>query len=360
MESIFSTKALEITQFNVNSYLVKMKPIDLITHTTVAVYNPEESGKIGYQRPLNLQHAKAIADYLLQENNPIILSSILCAINSEDISFDSELSQVTIKDKVRIVDGQHRVEGLKIINNHFSDKFTELNENEYAITIIEIKPGQEIYEIETFVDINSKSKKVSTDLAIELRKTIRNKRSQEISVELNENDFIEEILSTVANVLNDDKNTVWYTAIKGSKGNDDGIITINAFINSLKGLMKKYLKMVDLQYTVEEAHSISNQLKEIITDLWNIIKTKWPNCFEDGYYTKLFNIQKGIGVNALHIIFLDCLLETNFDYSNALEIFKTEIFNSEVTEKDWRTSGPFGQYSSGAGYKELARILINE
>lgn len=349
---------IKFEQFNIECYMVKMTPVELINNSTVAVFNPDNAEVFGYQRPLNLEHANQIAQYLLNNEDPIMLSTFLCAIDEEDMEFQN--GKITINSKFRVIDGQHRIEGLKLIAKYYEERFFEINEHEYAVIICAIKPDQRVYEISTFIDINSKSKKVSTDLAIQLRSKIREEKTLMGRLTYDEQSFIEEVLNRVVNNLGDDEDSVWYKAFKNASTRN-GIISINAFINSLRALVKKWIKIeglsedLNLENLVRLEKDITNSLKII----WDMIFIKWENCFDDKRFSKQFNIQKGIGVNAFHILFTNFMETYDFNQDNAISTFEQVIMNSNIAKADWLVSGPFGQFSSSAGYRELAKVISN-
>lgn len=349
---------IKFEQFDIECYMIKMNPQELIDFTTVAIFDPKNPGDFGYQRPLNLEHANQIAQYLMNNQDPIMLSTFLCAINDNEI--DYRKNQININSKLRILDGQHRIEGLKLVSKYHQDKFDKIKNQEYAVVIAAMKQDQEVYEISTFIDINSKSKRVSTDLAIQLRSKIREKKSVIGTMNYDLQGFIEEILNRVVKNLNKDETSVWYEAYKDAT-NRNGIISVNAFINSLRNIVKKLIRFNNLEdrLTIANIDSIEKEITKAIKDIWEIIFERWHGCFNHKRFNKQYNIQKGIGVNALHILFTKIMEINDLDLISSINTFESIIQTSYISEKDWLVSGPFAQYSSSAGYKELSRIIEN-
>ena len=84
----------------------------------------------------------------------------------------------------RIVDGQHRILGMQkaLENIHEKDEIKKLNEYPFNIITVVTDENNRSVELDIFIDINSKGKKVSTDLA-ELARY--NYRIKEKSIENN-------------------------------------------------------------------------------------------------------------------------------------------------------------------------------
>lgn len=342
---------LKINQFGLNLYIVSLSIEELIENYTISIY--DSSTDEGYQRPPIPTHYRNIGKYLETED-PILPSAILAAVDKERIGVEN--NYINISGEIRIVDGQHRIEGFKYLQKINPQRFEELKSSQFPIIIMEIGASDEIYEINTFININSKGKKVSTDLAIRLREKIRTHK----------NDFYDDMDSLIENIAtnislrlnNADGSPFWLESIKTSPEETNTIISINAFNNSLKPIIKASLPhyRVTNEY---ETQDLTNQLLNLIKEAWYRIDRKWNDCFDHQKLTfnKTFNIQKGIGVNSLHIILAECIEEANGNFSEALDMFDTIILKSKLTSESWISGGSLSGYTSSSGYKKVAEFI---
>lgn len=350
-------KALKMKQFDLEFYVINLRPSELIEYSIIPFFNSETEE--GYQRPLNPLHSKSIAKFLLNNNNPIMISSILGAVDEDQIQYNPLTKEIEIKGNIRIVDGQHRIKALKLVKENNSDKFEIIDSIDYPITLLCISEGQQIYEINTFIDINSKGKKVNTDLAIRLRSKIRTEQNS-----YNEkSEVLEEIGKVITDNLNKDINSIWYESIKDSPEKTNKIITLNAFSKSLIDLIKynqDFKNEFPSNFSNEKISEISFTLSDMVSEAWEIISEKWKECFTNKVpaFNKSYSLQKGIGVNTMHIILAECYRSTNGNEEMALIEFEQILSKSNIEAKQWESGGNFSGYSSKAGFKDLSNKII--
>lgn len=330
----------------------------LLDNYFIDYYVPGEN-PTGYQRPIANSHVKKIVNYLLKASEPIFTTPIIGAINKNDIR--EENNYIQIFNKLSIVDGQHRLEAFKqILSSH--NGFYEEQYGNYEIPVIIIpSDDSKILEIETFVNINNKNKKVDTNLALQLLEQIRQIRQPEIYEDTfkfsnldpeKKQDIISAISKHICDGLNKNMKGIWYDKIKlGDSNTRNRIISINMFMTSLNSIVQYYIQG---KYPNEfKVDIISQELEDLVNNSWEIILKKWREAFDVKYY----NIQKGIGVWSLHNILSDCIKE---DYNDALNKFREVIERSNVETDDWALGGRFSPYNSKSGFKEIESIIRNE
>jgi DGQHR domain-containing protein len=339
-------------------YVISMKVEELIDHTTVAYYDSNNPEDDGYQRPLVPSHYRKIAKYFQMQSEPILPPAILTAADPGSIEEDGVL--LSIGGKLRVVDGQHRIEGIRYLKKVDITSFGKIEEYQFPVIIMIIKPEQKVHEIETFININSKGKKVSTDLAIQLRDKIRDK--QKINFEDNMQ-LIEATKTKVSNFLNKKIDSIWYESIRvGDEFSKGRPISINAFNDSLDTLVSSYIEYHNVKDIIK-LDNIVEDLAELITNAWELIIIKWKNCFMNAgrrSYSKQFNIQKGIGVIPLHTILGEKVKEANGDMDTALNNFNEVLKISRVKSNDWVVGGKFSALNSRVGFQLLIKYLKNE
>jgi len=89
------------------------KTIDwLVNYTMVSVFNPIKFE--GYQRQINEDHCANIVKYLNQDGF-ILPTAIICATN--------EKYEVESNNKLRVVDGQHRIKAFEILKEKNAKRY---------------------------------------------------------------------------------------------------------------------------------------------------------------------------------------------------------------------------------------------
>lgn len=129
-----STSAIYLTMPVINIPAARVKQGDLTIYTTaikvrdliipgfysVETLDPENANDRGYQRLLNSARAKRLADYLIegQENHDAFLPTSVFLATDKLLSYDNGNHTLSIDVKevgpFSVVDGQHRLEGLRL------------------------------------------------------------------------------------------------------------------------------------------------------------------------------------------------------------------------------------------------------
>lgn len=369
---MIKTNFISLNQKGIQLYLIKLTVEELLKNSNVEVFNSETSE--GYQRPPIPSHYKKIAQYLMKEDRVLLPLGVLTATDPDKVSVNGELE---INGPLRIVDGQHRVEGFRFLSLNNVDRFEEFKNFELPITIMVIDKEHEVDEMDTFININSKAKKISTDLAIRLRHERRKEKYYRRDLE----EIIEDIAIKVTKNLNGDLKSVWYKAITMAPDEKGRIISINAFRKSLIPIVELFIRYYqdpkdkedgffiienekeeplnlleeDILFLEENEDKYVMRIKNFIDTLWNNVVNKWGGAFNisQPYFNKEYNIQKGIGLYSLHLVLKDCIeIEKNIDAANHL--FSKIIKNSRIATEDWESGGLFSGYNSQSGFRLIA------
>lgn len=342
-------------QFELKMMLLSMSVDFLVEHSEVAVYT-ENKNENGYQRPLNPTHYKRISKYLTSEPNPILPTTILAATENYSIIkdySDDNLKTISLESKFRLVDGQHRVEAFRYLKRTSKSDYDTLKDIKIPVTLLMIESEQKIYEVRTFVDINKKGKKVSTDLAIMLKDKIQKEQIKNNNKFNEINDMIDFVATKVTLRLEEEEDSVWFHAITKSPLDRNRIVSINTFNRTIKPIIKKEIMERNNGENLDEnmAILIITSLKQEIDGYWTTIAKKWPQCFmsEEKKFSKEYIIQKTLGVEMLHKFFNQ--------NDNAVQI----IQKSNLKVEDWESGekGKFAGLSSGSGISKALEILNN-
>lgn len=349
------------------------------------IYNKDNP--LGYQRSLDKKHYYELARKL-KKGEVTLPTAVVLGISEEvisdfisirnEIDIENELIDFPIDDFVKsnepmfsVVDGQHRLAALELA----SSKKPDLLDFNLNVIVLINKDINRIREVKVFTDINSKAKRITTDLTLLAEYNYR----LYYSPNLTEQDFLEHIGVNIAYKLNEktEANTinVWFNAIKLDITSDDnyGIIGVSAFKNSITPLIKVFIenkqnKNDDCNDTLnnfdwDEIEEISYDISEFLLKAWYNTFKRWPTTFNSENPTSMFNkdfyIQKTTGVNALHQILTDCIIKNN-NTSEALLSYKNIITDSSIQDKQWKVKDIFAGLTSKSGFSKAKKIILGE
>lgn len=333
--------------------------------------------EFGYQRQPNKRHIEGIAKYLLSESVPPILpTAIILGVDAQElrslifdeqgavVSLDLERCMGKSSPKFRVIDGQHRLLGIARALEMSLSEDQERNLRDYPLSV-NILVREDVnalrFEIDAFVDINSKAKRIKTDLAILAKYQL------ELVGRQNRADFVEYICTRVAYLLNEDENpnNVWFNAITVDPTEPPGIVSISAWNKSLHKLANLIL---DQRYGTERRHfdiqecALSADIaKDLLAGVWRTVRARWPECFLDPVEGKpLFDegyvLQKAIGVNAIHLQ-ITRLYASHPD--TVPKRFEECLAAVEAASDDWEVGGEFSAYNSEGGFRRLSAFLFD-
>ena len=281
--------------------------------------SPEE----GYQRAVESTRARRFGRWLATGNN-ISPASILLSIRDEDVkmhnaTYDEREANVTddfgLRDansvdlkiqpdcKIWIVDGQHRIRGIKELAEADQKKIGNVN---IAFTLLW---GLNVTaEAEQFVIINKTQKAVRTDLA-ERFVAKEYKRRGEVSVMADPNTqifkkapWLAKAMDVLDTLIDPDRNTVWTDKVLLPNETRAKTMTVtqSAFTNSLETILRPKLGPL----ANEDSYKICD-IVDIIDDYWNAIKENCPTPFAPRSETHTPNdyaLQQTVGVSSLHLL----------------------------------------------------------
>ena len=216
-------------------------------------------------------------------------------------------------------------------------------------------------EIDTFITINKKSRKVDTSLAIVLKNMInRHVSSDDLSMPRAEYLAVEVALN-----LNSDSNCeLWCNKIllEGTTKNTPQLITLNAFVKStrtlINNLVKKNLIVLSWQ-TEEEIRGCIATCQEIIMTIWDSVAMRWNELFNSDLERRRI-IQGAIGLSSINR-FVNLLLAQQ--ESTTMDSFKqfitSNIRHISLDGKNWLPGGFFSGFSSESGYSIIANEILN-
>lgn len=171
MTKIITRPASMVKQGKLILYATSLKVSDLLIPNFYSIerLDPENANEKGYQRLLNKGRAKKLADYIVtgQETKDAFLPTSIFIATDKNIAFNPSNNTIEIDtDEIgplNIVDGQHRVEGLKMA----AEKDKRVLDFEISVNIaINLS---EIEQMCHFLIVNTTQKSVEEGVAQRIR-----------------------------------------------------------------------------------------------------------------------------------------------------------------------------------------------
>lgn len=136
---IITRPAARVQQGSLTLYTTSLRVSDLLLPNFYDIerLDPAIPGDRGFQRVLNVGRARKLADYLIrgQENHDAFLPTSVFLATDKDVQFNAETNtiQFSVEDigPFSVVDGQHRIEGLKMA----AEKVPDLRDFEVPVNI---------------------------------------------------------------------------------------------------------------------------------------------------------------------------------------------------------------------------------
>lgn len=167
--TILRLPAARVRQGTLSLYATSMKVGDLLADRfyTIEALDPDNADDKGFQRLLNTTRAKRLADYIVkgQDSKDAFLPTSVFLATDRDISFNESDNTIAIDSSAvgpfSVVDGQHRLEGLRMA----AAKDARVREFEIPVNIAVNLPR--LHQMCHFLIVNTTQK--SVDKAVEQR-----------------------------------------------------------------------------------------------------------------------------------------------------------------------------------------------
>lgn len=243
MTNVIKRPAALVRQNNLKLYATSLKVGDLLTDNFYDIerLDPERPDSPGYQRLLNRARAKKLADYLVsgQSNGDAFLPTSIFLATDKDVLFDAWTNSITIDIKAigpfSVVDGQHRIEGLKMA----SEKNSDLLDFEVPVNIAVNLP--KIDQMCHFLIVNTTQK--SVDRAVEQRIFARITESLSFQDVPSLPRWIRRIVESeddkralsIVDFLNEDASSPWYNKVlMANQLNKAAYVNQGTFVKAIK------------------------------------------------------------------------------------------------------------------------------
>ncbi len=333
---------------NVDLILTKKTVSWLINenNTFVKVFNPVSFE--GYQRQIDESHCKKIVEYIKKCKGSFLLpSAIICACSNY-----SDNARLTV------VDGQHRICAFRMLKKN--DKATYSSIKDLELPVIVLNNADEETEIDTFININKKGKKVDTSLAYVLKSKIHNDSEDNLAMPKSEYLAVETARYLSVEKMND----YWYDKIlfEGNVKKTDSFISLNMFVSSARLLVTtlERKKLISFSWNNDEdVNKAKEVFADIILDIWGKVFQKWPKLYCASIEEKQI-IQGSIGFAAITKVINRAIKSRDFyDISKLKEFVAELIMSISIDETKWLKNGIYSKYSSGSGIKIISDELFD-
>jgi len=243
MPQTVTIAASKVRQGGLVLYTTSMKVSDLVSDGfySVETLDPENLNDKGYQRLLNKARAKKLADYIVkgQDSQDAFLPTSVFLATDKSIPFDATKNTIAIDvgavGPFSVVDGQHRLEGLKMA----AEKDSRVLDFEVPVNIAINLP--KIAQMCHFLIVNTTQK--SVDKSVEQRIIAR--LSDALDVEDDLPSLPKWIFNTVergevekavkyADYLNETPDSPWHGKIKmANTASDEATVNQRSFVKAI-------------------------------------------------------------------------------------------------------------------------------
>ncbi len=276
MSKIIIRPASLVKQGDLTLYATSLKVSDLIIPNFYSIerLDPENANEKGYQRLLNKSRAKKLADYIIagQDSRDAFLPTSIFMATNKNISFNPTNNTIEINiievGPFNIVDGQHRVEGLKMA----AEKDKRVLEFDVPVNIaINLS---EIEQMCHFLIVNTTQKSVEEGVAQRIRARLTKSMGVDDTPNLPKWIFTsvqkgeDEKALRYVDFLNVDKESPWKNKIRmANDDSNDGSINQKSFVKAIKKYILVANNPVFNMENEDRQHKIFSNYWKAITNI---------------------------------------------------------------------------------------------
>ena len=357
--------AARVRQGDLTLYATSISVRDLLADGfySVETLDPDNANDSGYQRLLNVARARKLADYILkgQDSNDAFLPTSVFLATDKSLPFDDGTNTLRIDTQTvgafSVVDGQHRLEGLRMA----AEKDSRVHDFQLPVNIAVSLP--KIAQMCHFLIVNTTQK--SVDKSVEQRLIARLTAAIDVedvptlpkwilrAVERGEVDKA----VRYADFLNETEDSPWYGKIKmANTESDAGTINQRSFVKAIV----KYVLTANNPLT---AIRDFDKEKKIFLNYWKAIK----DLLDDGEAAVLYKYN-GVELFCKFSIpfFMKLQDKGSFTVKTMTDILRKCFENVEgeyagVGHPEWWASGSSASFLNAGAInqvsQELARAL---
>lgn len=328
----------------------------------------------GYQRQLSKTSVEKIKKYVLNETGHPLLPTALLLNSRSKLKFEEfkkPFGFLHIEDVLHIIDGQHRFEAW---NSMMQENALHNKYGDFEFPVVILTGFNETKEIEQFFVVNSRQKRIKTDLA--QRNFLHLATHKDTKGLVPENTRWQLHATKIVDYLNESNESVWKDKIILP---DDGpdlrrakIISQASFVSSLKPLFTGS----DAVFTLSsDERTPLDDWAKLIADYWKLIGKYFPEAINEHPYD--YSLMKTVGTFSLHLLLAKVcdaitgengitskedrqkvLVEMERYIKKAEQDFKLAFWRSKATEDARRNGRNAGSYSSSVGHRSIVSKIM--
>jgi DGQHR domain-containing protein len=250
--------------------------------------------------------------------------------------------------QLAIVDYQHRARGLLMA----IDELGVAGLADFMMPVIVLTDVPRYEEIQQFHVINSKQRRIDTDLALALLQTLASALDEEELANLagpNKRFRVRGTRLTFKLAARTSGPWVGKIAQPHNDPQPVAVIKVKSFVDSLAPIVSRRAVCSSLD---------DEQLLDVLVRFWDALKVIVPKSFGD----PTSQIQRTVGVYTFHIVFARHLyprLNSKGDTSTeAFRVALLPVASEFITDRFWAAKGPANVFVGSSGYRDLARRII--
>jgi DGQHR domain-containing protein len=356
---------VRFTQAKVTFYVGNIKASELCAIGVIDSWDSDKGWNIdkqGYQRESYPQHYKAIAVFLRNNPTALLPSSILLSARRGELgelkfdvtneAADHAFGYLEIPKgrNLYLVDGQHRMLGLRHAINEFKEKRLE----DFLLPVVVLYDADKIEELSQFHLINDRQKRIATNLAQALLGTVLEEYPGVSKMLLGSKGMWSMKATMIAVSLHEGKEpgNVWsgrMTLPNEPKG-PLAAASLSSFVNSLKPF-----------FSATYPHKMNNdELRDYLIRFWSALKLTLPKSFSS---PKDYVIQRTTGVYSLHWMASELAKQKPKVLTASPAAIKPllETDHVHMTESMWVKKGTLAkEYRGNARFRDLADEILSQ
>lgn len=353
--------AIQMTQAGHRIFVTALTAEQLTKMTIVDPYNSSlkpGDPKQGYQRPPERSRITRIGTYLIKEHGDGLYPNAVLLGSRQPLLFDGMSNRLELSNDpfLRVIDGQHRIEGLRYA-------ICEKQESHLAFlpiptVIVEIQDRTE--EMNQFRIINGTAKSVRTDLVNSILTAIAEEHGADA---IPEKDLWKVVVTKTVDALNRREDSPWKGVLLmpdevGVAANSGKITRATSAITSIR-IIHDWFDQLGF-FAGKSLDERAEHLANVLVAYWRAIRSVLPEAFS---VPADYVIQKTPGLFSLHYLLRDNLLGRIYqglrpwDETTFLEFIQDspELTDAGYWHKDANRAAAYG---SMKGFRELADLLI--
>jgi len=208
-------------------------------------------------------------------------------------------------------------------------------------------------EIRQFFLVNTKQKRVDTDLALALMQTMASEADEaELMNLVGPGNRYKIRASRMTFDIAALQAGVWATRVEQPNNpTPEAVVKVKSFVESLRPIISTRSVVYDRS---------DDELVQIISSYWSGMQLLLPTAFQN---PTEYSIQRAIGLYVMHRVaairvFPICVDMDDFSSANVANILRGAQ-RAYLNEIFWKTGGPVSAYSSGSGHAALADLIMD-